>query len=38
MMTDEVHLIHATARRGEVVVEPLAEVAARNPVIGRRRL
>jgi cell wall-associated NlpC family hydrolase len=38
IMTDESQLIHATARRGAVVVEPLADVAARNPVIGRRRL
>jgi cell wall-associated NlpC family hydrolase len=38
MMTDENELIHATARRGAVVVEPLADVAGRNPIIGRRRL
>jgi cell wall-associated NlpC family hydrolase len=37
-MADEAKLIHATAHTGAVVVEPLADVHARNPVIARRRL
>jgi cell wall-associated NlpC family hydrolase len=37
-MADAERLIHATGRRGEVVVEPLAEVAARTAVVERRRL
>ena len=38
LMADETQLIHATGHKGAVVVEPLAEVAARGGIIGRRRL
>jgi hypothetical protein len=38
MMMDEEQLIHATANTGNVLVEPLADVAARTPVLQRRRL
>jgi hypothetical protein len=38
LMADGEQLIHATAHSGSVLVEPLANVAARNPVIQRRRL
>jgi cell wall-associated NlpC family hydrolase len=37
-MADADRLIHATGHHGSLVVEPLADVHARNPVIGRRRL
>jgi cell wall-associated NlpC family hydrolase len=37
-MVDEEQLIHATVHAGAVVVEPLADVHARNPVQERRRL
>lgn len=38
LMADETNLLHATGRRGAVVVEPLVEVDGRNPILERRRL
>ena len=38
LMVDGESLIHATGHVGSVVVEPLAQVAARTPVLDRRRL
>lgn len=38
LMVDGEALIHANRRTGNVAIEPLAGVAARNPVIVRRRL
>jgi cell wall-associated NlpC family hydrolase len=38
MMVDEEHFIHATAHSAKVVMEPLMHVAARNPILQRRRL
>ncbi len=38
MMIDEAYMIHATAFTGQVVIEPLADVAGRSTVIARRRL
>jgi len=37
-MADEANLLHATGHHGRAVVEPLADVHARNAVIGRSRL
>ena len=37
-MADETNLLHATGRRGAVVVEPLAEVEERTAILERRRL
>jgi cell wall-associated NlpC family hydrolase len=38
LMADADRLIHATAHTNKVLIEPLADVAARNPVLQRRRL
>ena len=38
MMADGTNLLHATGRRGAVVVEPLVEVDGRNPILERRRI
>jgi cell wall-associated NlpC family hydrolase len=38
MMVDDSDFIHATGHSGAVVVEPVAAVEGRNPIIGRRRL
>ena len=37
LMIDDRNLIHATAHSGATVIEPLADVDARNPVLDRRR-
>jgi cell wall-associated NlpC family hydrolase len=37
-MASETELLHATGHHGATVVEPLGDVHARNPVIGRSRL
>jgi cell wall-associated NlpC family hydrolase len=37
-MADDRNLLHATGRRGAVVVEPLAEVEQRTAILERRRL
>ncbi|MGS1017502.1 C40 family peptidase [Allosphingosinicella humi] len=38
LMVDRDRLIHATAHAGAVVVEPFGDVAARRPIVARRRL
>jgi hypothetical protein len=38
LMVDAERLIHATAHGNAVIVEPLADVAARRPIVARRRL
>lgn len=38
LMLDQDRLIHATAHAGAVVIEPLGDVAARRPIVARRRL
>ncbi|HLL58874.1 MAG TPA: NlpC/P60 family protein [Allosphingosinicella sp.] len=38
MMVDSDDLIHATGHHGSTIIEPLAEVAERTPILQRRRL
>jgi cell wall-associated NlpC family hydrolase len=38
LMLDGDRLIHATAHHGKTAIEPLAEVAARTPILARKRL
>lgn len=38
MMVDAQDLIHATGHHGRTVIEPLAAVAGRTPIVDRRRL
>jgi hypothetical protein len=38
LMVDEKQFIHANSRTGDVAVEPLDSVTARNPILARRRL
>jgi cell wall-associated NlpC family hydrolase len=38
MMMDAERLIHATVHTNKTLIEPLADVAARNPILQRRRL